>query len=173
MTLSTTPSAEARSLLETLEDLHVAKKQVSEGFAEFSQAAKDEVIEHVARTFSPAPAGRLLARLMFVRSPDSQRALERALLANLRSDDAEARKFALYGLQELKYANLEDIALLSLRDESDAVTAAAAQILLPAAKSDSDLRALLTSFYEARRADGSFHATTSILSAASITARDS
>ncbi len=159
---------EANRLQEVLTAEKVHPLVLEEGFTEFSNASKNALVARVARTFAPHPSGKLLARLLFIRTADNEAAMRTAFVANLRSPDAEARKASLYGLAELGHEALQDLALLSMRDEADQVLTAALNILLPIAKETPNLWAYLQNLYTTLQGKETLHMSLSLLEAHGI-----
>jgi len=157
--------AETDRLQEALNQDDISPLVLDAGFKDYSAASKNALVERAARGFAPAPSAKLLARLLFIRTPDNEPAMRAAYVANLRSSEDRARAHSLYGLQKLGHDKLADLALLSLRDTADPVVSAAITILLPQTKSDARLHDFLSSLYLARRSDPAFHASTSLLEA--------
>jgi hypothetical protein len=135
------------------------------GLEQFSAESKNELIRRLARTFDPPPRGRLLGRLAMIMNEENKAELERLYIANLRSPYPQARKASLYGLANLNYAGLIDLAILSLRDDSDQVLAAACDLLLPKARQDPQLWKILQEVYALHKGKPGFHATVSLLQA--------
>lgn len=158
---------EADRLQAILMDEGLEASVLEGGFKDFSAAAKDEVAARVAATFAPA-AGRLLARLSFIRTAENGPALRFAYVASLRSPDPAARKFALYGLKALGDPALADLALVALRDDQDPVLAAAVEILAAPAAGDRRLWSFLQGFYLAHKGRDEFHMSTSLIEAHGI-----
>jgi HEAT repeat protein len=130
----------------------------------FSDEAKDDVVARIARTQAPAP-GRVLARLVMIRTGRNEEDMAAAFLTGLRSAEPDARKFALYGLEQLGHPTTADEALRALADDDDRVVTAAVTILLPRAAADPRIAAALREAYEARRGREEFHMSTSLLEA--------
>jgi len=136
----------------------------------FGEIAKNQVVARVAATFEPPPRGALLDRLLFIRTSGNQAEMAGAFIVNLRSPLPEARKASLQGLEKLGHAAIVQFALLSVRDESDAVVAVACQILVARAKQDPVVWKLLRSAYTARAGRQEFYLSNSILEAHGVTA---
>lgn len=162
---------EAERLLEALSAEKVHPLVLEAGFKEYSNASKNEVVARVARAFVPPPKGALLARLLFIRTPENETSMRTAFLANLRSPYAEARKFSLLGLKQVGHEALMDLALLSLRDDADQVLATALDLLLPAAKTNRSLWTLLQGFYATHKGQEAFHMSIGLLEAHGIASR--
>lgn len=158
-------SHEASRLLETLAAPEVTIPQIEGGFSDFSEQAKVDLVEHLARTFSPAPNGQLIGRLAFIQTPANRDAMRATYLANLRSPDPEARAASLRGLEQLKHPAIADLAVVSLRDQTDIVLTAACQILLPLARKDARLADLLRDCYRAHESNSSLHMSMNLLKA--------
>jgi len=159
---------EAERLYAVLSDHYLPKLVAQSGFAEYSAASKDEVVARVARTHTPTPEGALIARLLFIRTPENEENLQTVFLANLHAPDAEARKFSLYGLKELHHPALADLAFTAMHDPSDPVMVAALNVLLPDVKKDPVRWAFLQNFYLAHRDGQEFHMSVAILQANGI-----
>lgn len=155
-------------LYEVLDEYDVPPLRLQSGFPEFDTATKNAVVDRVAVMFDPEPTGRLLARLLYIRTDDNEAQLARIYIANLRAIQPDARKFSLYGLSELKHRQVRDFALAALRDEADEVVAMACEILLPAAQKEPTLWRMLQSVYRARKDQPRFHITTSLLTSSGI-----
>lgn len=158
-------SPEARALFEVLNMEDVPRAWLAGGFAEYSEASKEELIARIAETLQPAPSGRLLARLKYIQTPASSDDLRLAYLTNLRSADPHARKVSLFGLNELGHPAIEDFALNALRDQADEVSVAAVQILLPRAQQEPRVRRLLHDFYRTHQDDPEYYTTLRLLEA--------
>lgn len=167
MAISKAAQEEADRLHEALSD-EVPKKVLLSGFKEYSEASKNEVVARVLRSISPAPEAGLLARLPFIRTAANEASLRTIFLTNLRSPHAEARKASLTNLKELRHPGLADLALLSLRDESDSVLALALSFLLPGAKEDPSVKAFLEALHAARKGREEYHMSVSLLEAHGI-----
>jgi hypothetical protein len=132
-------------------------------FDGFSDEARDAVVTRIATRFDPPPSGRVLARLPLVVTDAGRSALVSTYLVNLRSPDPQARRASLEGLSGLGYPGITDVALAALRDESDGVVAAAAQMLVPVAAADRVVAALLAGVRASHAGDAAFHLTVSVL----------
>ena len=159
---------EANRLYTLLGGENASLVDMDAGFPSYSDASKNAVVERAARTFVPPPPALLLARLLMIRTPANEGVMREAFVANLRAPDAQARKASLYGLKELGTPALEEYALLSLRDEDDAVTATAIEILVPHAKRDPRLTSVLEEFHAAHQGDDRFHMSLGLLDAHGI-----
>ncbi len=124
---------------------------------------KDEAVTRIAAVPAQASA-QVLARLPLIRTPRNEPDVADVLRAGLRSPDPDARKFALYGLQEIGAPDVSAAALTALDDDDDRVVAAAATILLPDA-GDAEIEGALRRAYEAHAGDDRFHVSTSVLEA--------
>ncbi|HEX8651033.1 MAG TPA: hypothetical protein VF708_09325 [Pyrinomonadaceae bacterium] len=131
--------------------------------AEFSEASKNELVARLVRTFSPPPLGRLLMRLLDIRTPENEAALMTLYLTNLRSPNADARGASLHGLNELQHTLVIEFALSSLRDDNDFVLFEAATILLLKAKDDPNILKILQEVYASHAGDPNFPMTTNLL----------
>lgn len=141
---------------------------VGDELASFGAEARDALVLRVARTLDPPPPGRLLARLPMIQTPENEASLASAFLANLHSPDPEARKASLYGLERLGHPAAADLATSALRDDEDAVLAAAADILLRRGGDLERVRPLLEQVLARHREDPRFHATRAVLAAHGI-----
>jgi hypothetical protein len=159
---------DAERLYKILNEEDIGKKILLSGFVEYSDATKHAVVQRLLRTYDPAPSGKLLARLLYIRTSENEAGMRTLFLANLRSPQPDARRITLFGLKELKHPALLDLALLSMRDDADQVLAVALEILLPETKSNADLRAYLQGFYAAHQGKGEFHMSCSLLEAHGI-----
>lgn len=138
------------------------------GLDQFSEASKNALIARAARTLDPPLRGRVLARLALIATDQNKEDLESLFLTNLRSPHPQARKISLHGLSDLGYPRLTDLAILSLRDDSDQVLATACDLLLPKAQQDPRVLQFLKDVYAAHKGDPEFHMTTSLLEAHGI-----
>jgi len=139
------------------------------GLDQFSPETKNALITRLARTLEPPLRGRVLARLALIATDQNKGDLESLFITNLRSPHPQARKISLLGLSDLGYPQLNDLAILSLRDDSDQVLATACDLLLPKAKQDPRLLQFLKDVYAGHIGDPQFHMTTSLLEAHGIT----
>ena len=151
----------------TVEDLPPAA--ALSGFGALSAESKNEVVSRVARTLDPPPSGKVLARLLMIQTDENRADMQTAFLANLRSPYPEARHASLYGLAQLNYPGFTDLAILSLRDDSDQVLATACDLLLSKAKQEPRLWKILQDVYAVHKGDPQFHMTVSLLEAHGIT----
>src|SRR4029077_3386125 len=151
----------------SVEDLPPAAALSS--FSTFSDESKNEVMARIAQTLNPAPSGKVLARLPNILTDENKTDMETAFLANLRSPHPNARRASLYGLAQLNYPGFTDLAILSLRDDSDQVLAAACDLLLARAKQEPRLWKILQDVYRVHKGDPQFHMTMSLLEAHGIT----
>lgn len=168
MTDTQTINAETERLFNILNAENVRPDLLESGLNEFSAESKNAVARRVARTFEPKPSGKLLGRLPFILTEQNKTDIATAFILNLRSPDAAARKFSLYGLEGLHHAALDDFALLLLRDADDQVVYAACHILLPKAKRDARLWKVLQSLYAARKDKSEFYLSMSFLKSQNI-----
>jgi hypothetical protein len=141
---------------------------ILEGLKDLSTASKNLLATRLAQTFEPAPSGRMLARLLSLVTEENKAQVTTAFLLNLRSPDSDARKASLYGLQQLQYPAITELALNALRDTDDQVVASACDILLPRAKQDVQLWRLLQQVYAAYKDKAEFYMTRSLLEAHDI-----
>jgi hypothetical protein len=160
---------EADRLFKLLNAEELPRAIAISGLNSFSAESKNEVVAHIVGAFAPAPGGHLLGRLLMIQTDENKADMETAFLANLRSADPQARKASLYGLAQLHYAGFTDLALLSLRDDSDQVLAMACDLLLPKAKQDPRLWKILQDVHAMHKGDPQFHMTVSLLEAHGIT----
>ncbi len=160
---------EAGRLFELLNVEDLPPGSVLPELDQFSVESKNELVAHVARTFDPAPRGRLLARLLLILTDENKADMEMAFIANLRSPRPQARKASLYGLAQLKYPGITELAILSLRDESDQVVVTACDLLLHKAKQDPRLWKILQDLYSIHKGNPQFYLTVSLLEANGIT----
>ncbi|MEJ7712137.1 MAG: hypothetical protein WKF84_20325 [Pyrinomonadaceae bacterium] len=159
---------EVERLLSTLNSENIDPDVLEAGLPKFSTESKNEIVRRTARTFEPAPSGKLLARLPFILTEQNRPDMTIAFIANLRSPDPAARKFSLHGLNRLQHAALSDFALLLLRDTDDQVLYAACFILLPKAKQNAGLWSTLQNLYAARKGKKEFYMSMSLLEAHGI-----
>jgi len=167
MATGNTVTAEANRLFELLNTYDVPPTILESGLKQFSVESKDELVSRVARTV-PSPSGKLLARLLFVLTPANTSDVIAIYVRNLHSADPDARKFSLYGLQQLGHPAIAEFATAALEDDEDQVVNAACSILLPASKRDPHLWKVLQSRYSARKDDPRFSTSTSLLKAHGI-----
>jgi hypothetical protein len=160
--------SEVDRLRALLNAYHVSPDTIEAGFKEFSLESKNELVAQIARTFEPAPSGKLLARLLFILTDQNREDMMTAFLSNLHSSDPEARAASLAGLAKLGHPHIVDFALASLRDTSDLVVVAACNILIPTAKQDPRLWKILQELYIARKGNPEFHMSTSFLEAHAV-----
>ena len=157
-------SDEADRLFEILEAYNVPPNVLESDLPGFSDEAKDAAAARVAAATGP-PAAQVLARLPLIRTDRNERDIATALHAGLRSADAGARKFALYGIEALGLPEATDEALAALADDDDQVVVAAASVLLPEAAGDPDVAARLRQAYDARAGDARFDVSVSMIKA--------
>ena len=160
--------AEVDRLLRTLGAENVRPDDLEKGLPEFSAASKDEAVRQIARMFAPEPSGKLLARLPFILTARNRSDMTAAFIVNLNSPEPAARKFSLYGLEQLKHPALADLALIATRDADDQVAYAACFILLPTARQDARLWKILQGLYGARKDRQEFLTTVNFLRAQGI-----
>jgi hypothetical protein len=160
--------SEADRLFKVLNAEEIPKKVLLAGFVEYSDSSKNELVARLLRTIAPPAKGALLGRLLYIRTPENEKLMRTLFLTNLRSPDADARKMSLFGLKELGHTGLADLALLSMRDDSDRVLAMALEILLPGAKADRSQWAFLQAFYSAHKDMDAYHMSLSLLEAHGI-----
>lgn len=163
---------DVREMRELLEQEDLVPGAALLAYERFSDEVKDALIADVARQFTPAPSGKLLARLVPVVTNTSRPVLTGVYLTNLRSPDPQARVASLQGLVALGYPQVTDLALASLRDDTDAVVSAAAAALLPLAAGDQQVRDLLGAVLATHRDDPEFHVTVNLLTANNIEPRE-
>jgi hypothetical protein len=155
---------EAERLYEIIESESVRPNVLESGLEQFSDEAKDAVVARIATAAEPPP-GRVLARLPLIRTRRNERDMATALLAGLHASDPDARKFGLYGLQELGHPATIDAALAALDDDDDGVVTAASTVLLPKAAQEPAIADALRRAYEARKGNEEFHTSVSLLEA--------
>jgi hypothetical protein len=141
---------------------------ILEGLKDFSAASKNQLVAHIAQTLEPVPSAKVLARLLFILTEENRAGVMTAFLVNLRSPYPDARRASLYGLSQLNYPGFIDVAILSLRDDSDQVLATACDLLLPKAKQEPRLWKILQDVYALHKGDPQFHMTMSLLEAHGI-----
>jgi hypothetical protein len=158
-------SEPAKKLLAALEspELHPIEQQKLE--RETPAEVRDELMTHLARRFEPPLAAPLLGRAWGFADTGNRRALEQIYLVNLRSPDPRARAACVRALGRLGYANMDDVALIGLRDDHDAVAAASVEILVKRARGDALLAGLLRHVFRARAAQPEFQSTCELLRA--------
>jgi hypothetical protein len=164
----TSVEEEADRLFEILNADDLPLVIATSGLNAFSDASKNAVVARAARSFVPAPAGHLLGRLHMIRTDENKADMQTAFLANLRSPYPDARRASLRGLGELDYPGFTDLAILSLRDDTDEVLVTACDLLLPQAKDDPHLWKILQDVYAMHKGDPRFHMTMSLLEAHGI-----
>lgn len=159
---------ETEHLLEILNQVRVHPAVLESDFRDFSIASKNELVAQIAETSPSTIPGRLLARLLFIRTDENKTDMEKTFIANLNSPDPEARKFSLYGLQTLEHPNILEFALAALEDNTDQVLMAASYILLPRANQDSGIWQRLRNVYTRIQGREAFYLTTNFLKANGI-----
>ena len=160
------PAEDAGELLDLLEHGSLTPGAAMTALDRFDDDAKREAVTRVARRFDPPPNGQLLAALLSIRTDDNTDEIVATYLTNLRSPDPDGRRASLYGLDQLGYPKVQDLALASLRDEADRVVVTAVQVLLPAGSAGDDrLQAILRGVLAAHRGDPDFYMTTTLLEA--------
>jgi HEAT repeat protein len=155
---------EIQRLLDILEAYEVLPDLLESGLDAFSDEAKNAVVERLARAPEPPP-GQVVARLLFIRTPQNEADMAAVFRRGLQSPDPAARKFSLYGLDQLDHPAATDAALEALADDDDWVTFAAATILLPKAAQEPGIAEALRDAYAAKKGKEEFHATVSLLEA--------
>ena len=173
MTISNAGVTEADRLFDILNGKEVRPSALDSAINTFSDAAKNAVVTRVAVTFEPPPHGALLSRLLLIMTGSNKVEMAAAFMENLRSPDPEARQASLRGLEKLEHPALVDFALLSLRDNSDTVVAAACQILVARAQRDPIIRKFLQSAYRSRMGRREFYLSNSVLEASGIASETS
>lgn len=168
MTESNDIADEAERLRAFLSSPSVHPAVMETRLKEFDDAAKNELVARIARTFNPPPPGRLLTRLLFIRTPENEADMTTLYIANLRSPSVSARAASLNGLNELKHPLAYDFAVSALRDDEDPVLFAACNILLPKAQDDPNVRRILQEVRAQHAGDAKFHLTTSLLASHGI-----
>jgi hypothetical protein len=159
---------EADELLSILSMEHLTPDVLDSGLKRFSPDSKNEVVSRVAQM--PAPPGHLLTRLTFILTDENKPVVEKIYIANLHSQLPDARKFSLYGLEELSNPDLERYAKGMLHDRDDGVLYAACDILLPKAKKDEALWKSLQKVYVEHKDDVTIPNTMNLLRGSSIAA---
>lgn len=165
MSNADTVENEAQRLWETLDTYSVDPVLVESGFPSYSDAAKDAVAARALRTFEPPLPGRLLARLLFIQTKSNRIDLIATFLSNLHSPEAEARKASFFALEKLDHPAIVEIAVASLRDPFDPIVFGACNVLIPRAKDDLHLRALLHAVYAAHATQPQFYMSNELLRA--------
>jgi hypothetical protein len=150
------------SLLVMLDTYSVPSSLLNQ-LPELPAETKDEAVIRIAAVPAQASA-QVLARLPLIRTPRNEPDIAAVLRAGLRSPDADSRKFALYGLQDIGAPDVRVAALTALDDYDDRVVATAATILLPDA-ADAEIERALRRAYAAHAGDDTFHVSTSLLEA--------
>jgi hypothetical protein len=168
MSEANTVTAEADRLFELLNAYDVPPVVLESGLKRFSSESKNELASRIARRTVPTPSGRLLARLLFILTDSNRNDVTAAYVNNLQSPLSDARKFSLYGLQQLQHPALTEFAKKALTDPEDQVLTASYHILLPEAKRDPQLWKLLQEKFDVHKADKSFSGSTNLLRAHGI-----
>jgi hypothetical protein len=161
--------SDADRLLALLNEDKIHPAELDSAMKSFTDAVKNEVVARVTATFDPPPPARVLSRLLFIRTSSNQAELGAAYVANLRSPFPDARKASLQALQQLEHPALVSLALLSLRDDSDAILAVACQILVERSSKDPAVWRLMQSAYRSRAGKREYYLSNSILEAHGIT----
>ncbi|MCB9152037.1 MAG: HEAT repeat domain-containing protein [Caldilineaceae bacterium] len=154
---------ETTQLMNLLESVDIQPHLLEGGLAQFSDKAKNAAAAKIASAFAPPPPGRVLGRLLYILTPENRTQIETALIANLRSPDASARRFSLYGLDQLAHSASVDFALQALRDDDESVALAATTILLAKAKDEPNIKSLLQGFYQTSKQQGAFETVVNLL----------
>ncbi len=160
---------EADRLFELLNAEELPPSVAISGLDQFSVESKNALVARVTRTFDPASRSQLLARLLLLLTDENRADIETAFISNLRSPFPGARRASLYGLAELNHPSITDLAIVSLRDDSDQVLVTACDLLVPKAKQDPRLWKILQDVYAMHKGDLQFHMTVSFLEAHGIT----
>jgi len=155
----------ARDLTDQLDAATLHSATLEQLARQATPATRNEVVARLARRFAPPPSGRLLMRVIALRTPDNERDLRQVFLANLHAPDPAARAASLRGLETLRYPHLVDLAITELRDASDEVVAAACDLLREPAKQDPQLARLLGAVYAAHAGQKEFYLSNELLKA--------
>ncbi|HZS35812.1 MAG TPA: hypothetical protein VFF06_03250 [Polyangia bacterium] len=126
---------------------------------------RDELMAHLAQRFEPPVTAPVLGRAWAFADAGNRRALEQLYLVNLRSTNHSARAACVRALGRLGYADMDDVALIALRDDHDEVSAAAVEILVKRARTDALVAGLLRHVARARAAQPEFQSTRELLRA--------
>lgn len=156
-------TAEARRLEEFLSTPEIHPLIMEQKLQEFSDAGKNALVARLATTFNPPPPGRVLMRLIEVRTPDNEADLTRLYVTNLRSPNPNARGASLHGLHELNHPLIFDFALSALHDTDDFVLFEACTILLLRAADDPNIVKMLQEVQASHAGDPKFPMTTNLL----------
>ena len=154
-----------RELLDQLDAVTLHSTTLEQLAHQHTMATKNEVVARLARQFTPPPTGRLLMRVLAVRTPENERDLRQLFLANLHSPDAAARAASLRGLEALQYPHLIDMAITELHDASDEVVTASCDLLREPAKKDPQLARLLHEVWAAHSGQQEFYLSNELLKA--------
>ncbi|TWT43973.1 hypothetical protein RAS1_03770 [Phycisphaerae bacterium RAS1] len=161
-TTQTPMREETERLLSFLSADEVHPLLMEKELPKYSGEAKGELVARLAATLDPPP-GRLLSRLPEILTDQNRDAMSSVFILNLRAAEPEARRASLVGLKRLRHPALDAFALLTLRDDADAVLDAACSILIPKAATDAKLKPLLAEVYRAHRGDEAFQLTIGLL----------
>jgi hypothetical protein len=155
-------SLDSDSLLVVL-DTNCVPPELLDELPKLPDEAKDVAVSRIADAPTVASA-HVLARLPFIRTSRNEAAMLSVIRAGLRSTDPSARKYAIYGLEELGAADLTVAAVKALEDDDDQVVAAAITVLLPAA-AEPQIAEELRRTYDAIVGKDEFYLSTSLLEA--------
>jgi hypothetical protein len=110
-------------------------------------------------------SGRIVFRLLLLDVPDARDQITTILLRSLRAEDPEARRGALYGLDQLDHPETAAAASGALADPSDAVVAQAVDILRRSAGEDPEIAARLRELAKSLSDRPDFHMSRGLLEA--------
>jgi hypothetical protein len=159
---------ETERLFGLLDAPEVHPATLAEGLGGFSAESRNELVASLAAEPEPSASGRLLSRLLFIRTPDNEADLRTVFLRHLASPLPEARKASLYGLDALGDPATLDRVAEALGDPEDLVVAAACDLLLRKAPPDPRWRELLERVHAAHRGDERFRSTLDLLESRGI-----
>lgn len=154
---------ESRRLEEFLSISEIHPLVMEQKLKEFSGASKNALVARLATTFNPPPPGRVLMRLVELRTPENEGDLTRLYVTNLRSPNPNARGASLHGLNELKHPLIFDFALSALHDDNDFVLFEACTVLLLRAADDPNILKMLQEVHASHAGDPNFSMTASLL----------
>lgn len=159
----------SQRLLELLSQRGVHPRILEERIEEFDAEARAELLSRLAATEPLDLPGRVVFRLLSIDAPESREDLTTILVSSLRASEPEARKAALYGLNQLAHPDLVAAAVAALDDSSDAVLANAVEILHQVAEEDPQVSERLQQLRSSLGPGAEFHCTRALLDAYGLT----